>query len=266
MPAGRAGALKGLRIVVPPSRVAVHHPLAGLLTREGADVVVFPAIVAAPPPDEDALRGTARDLEGFDWAVVSGRLAAENLLSALTGSWPSRRPRVVAIGSGAAGVLRGAGLEPCVPKLHTAGAVAASLGDTAGKRVVLVRGAHASGDLPARLRSGGAEVSEIAAFAVRVDADSAAARDALGLVPAAVALANPTAVRLLVLAARGLQLGLAGRLRGAVVAAAGPATARTAKEAGISAALVADGHLGSLVALLVEHFRRGRANGHATPE
>ncbi len=254
MPERREGVLAQRRVLVPPSRVAVHHPLAGLLSREGAEVVVFPTIAAAPPPDEGALHAAAAALATFDWVVVAGRLAADGLLAALAGGWPVPGPRAVAVGSGAARALRGAGLEVVRPERHTAGEVAAALGPVADHRVLLVRGADASGELPARLCSAGAEVEDIAGFTVRVVATLEEWRVALSPAPAAVALANPTAVRILARAAEELRLDLARHLDGAVVAAAGPVTARAAAEAGIPAALVANGHLTGLVKALADRL------------
>jgi uroporphyrinogen III methyltransferase/synthase len=76
--------------------------LADRLAAEGFDVVVCPLIRIEPIP------GPALDPTGYDWVVVTSRVAARELARRLA-SLPAR---LAAIGPGTAEELRAAGLEP----------------------------------------------------------------------------------------------------------------------------------------------------------
>jgi uroporphyrinogen III methyltransferase/synthase len=242
------GRLAGKRVLVPPSR-AEGNPLAGLLRREGAEVVEFPTIAPELPTDVAALDHAARGVARYDWVLFTGTRSAANFLDRVDAgeAFPAR---IATLGGGAAAEARRRGLEISYrPVRHVAADVAAGWPDPEGRRILLVRAEGATEDLPEALRARGAEVDAIAGYRMTVSVEPGAAAALAAAPPAIVALPNGTAVRYLV---RGL--GLAGLspadLADARVAAVGEATAQIAREHGFASDLVAEGRIADLVRAL----------------
>lgn len=250
------GTMAGCRALVPPSRPDVH-PLQRMLEREGAAVIVFPTLqIDEFSPADPADR--ARPLErwaSFDWIVVSGAPSARRWLPyADARTWQQRagaRPKLAAIGAGAAGTLRKAGLPPDrVPRRHTAAEVSEELGDLAGKRILLIRVRDASRALPQRLAERRADVTEVEGYRVRLHANELTTDDL-----SFIAFANPTAVRFFARGVREAALPWWPDPERVGIAAAGPATAAAAQQAGIRTTIVAEGSLRSLVECLRRRYR-----------
>src|SRR5438093_42413 len=162
-------------------------PLVVELEARGYRVSAVPTVVTRP------LAVSWPDLAAFDWVVVTSA-AGVQALPAIPGG-----PRWAAVGESTAGALgaRGATVD-LVPSEANGAALADSLPDPAGKRVLLVRGAGADPDLPAGLRARGAVVEEVTAYeTVEGPAESTGMlRDALGdRDVAAVVFASGSAVR-----------------------------------------------------------------------
>ncbi len=244
-----AGDLAGRRLLVPASRLG-RNVLAEVLQRRGADVAVFPRLRGRPPAADarraEALRGLADD----DWVLLAGEDSVVHLLADLEAAgrtWPAAT-RAAAVGTGASRALRRGGVEPAYePAVHTARAVAGGLPAAAGERVLLVREAHATGELPAALEARGLRVREIPGYRVDVVEDRTDLAAAFGAATDAVALANPTAVRLLFRAGEVFGVDFSACLGGVPVAAVGPATARAAAARGLPPDLTAGGRLAMLV-------------------
>lgn len=258
--------LRDKRILVPASRVGINV-LARMLERSGAEVVVFPELRGAPPTDERALQRAAAGLRELDWVVFAGALAVDGLMAELGGGHADDRAevfaefRVGAIGAGAVAALRRSGLRAdYAPRLHTAAEVAAGMGDLDSRRVLLVRAEGAPDLLPNALRAAGAEVSEVAAFRAVVDAPAATVDALRESALDALALASPSAVRLLVLGARQVGLDLRAELGRAAIAAVGPATAEVARRHDLDPELVSAGRLAAFVADLEELLASAPSN------
>lgn len=245
--------LAGKLILVPPARPEAN-PLLNILERAGARTVEFPSLEVAPPADFRSMDKAVGELAAFDWLVFSGSNCVVNFLDRMgaAGRELSGRTRLAAIGTGATGKLRQAGLPPdYIPRQHTAAAVVEGFGEVAGLKFLLIRVAGASRTLPETLQRLGAEVREIAGYRMLVRADREAAEQVFASRPDALALANPSAVRFFLqgLAQAGLQPAAA--LRNTPIVAVGPATARAARAGGLSPTVTSQGHIADLAASLI---------------
>jgi uroporphyrinogen-III synthase len=127
-------------------------------------------VLAVPTVATQRLDFDRPDLAVYDWVVVTSAAGVEALApSPLRGEGQGEGlklgPRWAAVGQATARALRAAGIEPSlVPDESNGLALANSLPDLRGKRVLLVRASAASTDLPDRLRERGAYVEDLAAY------------------------------------------------------------------------------------------------------
>lgn len=250
--------LSGKRILVPPARPEAN-PLLRMLERKGAEVVEFPALVAAPPGDYGPLDEAIRKLEDFDWIVFSGSNCVVNFFQRLNrlgfGKEAVTGAKVAAIGHGALSALKKEGIGvDYVPKVHTAEGVTGGFQEISGLRFLLVRIEAASRDLPETLKDLGAKVSEVAGYRMLVEANKELAERAFGGNLHCLALANPTAVRFLVKATDAAGIDLRDRIKRVTIAAVGPATAEAAKRQGLAPQIVSKGHIADLAESLTHFF------------
>lgn len=162
-------------------------PLVGALKAAGYRVYSVPTVAT------QWLEFDRPDLSRYDWVVVTSAAGAE----ALTDLSPG--PQWAAVGQATARALRARDIEPAlVPDEANGLALANSLPEVHGKRVLLVRASAAASDLPDRLRERGAEVDELAAYLTVEGPESATVplQAALGDIDlAAVVFASGSAVR-----------------------------------------------------------------------
>lgn len=222
--------------------------LGALLRARGAVPVEWPLIEIAPPRDGAALAAAAARLTQFDWVVFSSANGVENFLRHATA--PVRPPRIAAVGPKTAAALADKGYRvDATPEEFIGAALAKSLGDVRGKRILLVRPESVPGGLSRALRAGGAAVEEVIAYRTLPAGEEMPFRwqDVQALT-----LASGSAAR-----------ALAAHLHGQPVpghvclASIGPSTTRVAKEAGLQIAVEADVHTAEgLVAALASHFEQ----------
>jgi uroporphyrinogen-III synthase len=263
--------LAGRRIAItrPPEQAAA---LAERLEALGARTVPLATIAIAPIEDPSALDAAITNLAGYDWLVftsVNGVAALAERLAATGRGWGERGlARVAAIGPATARALeeRGVGVD-LTPDEYVAEGILEGLGNVAGQRLLLARADIARRALADGLRLRGAEVDEIAAYRTVIQpAEPEMVRRALlsaERVDAITFTSSSTARGLL----QGLEaLGLDPReaLRGVALAAIGPITAATLREAGLEPALVAEEYtIPGLTEALVAYFTaRAGASGH----
>ena len=250
--------LSSKRILIPPARPEAN-PLFHILGRRGADAFEFPALKVAAPADYGPMDRAIRRLKDFDFVIFSGSNCVINFLERLKGFQLGKaalsEPKIVAIGHGAASALKKEGIEiDYVPKLHTAEGVTAALGEISGSTFLLVRVEGASRDLPRRLRGMGAEVTEVVGYRMFVNATAEMAERVFGSGLDALALANPTAVRLFFKGADQVNLNLEDSLKEVTIAAVGPATAKVAGKYRLKPHIVSKGHIADLAESLTDYF------------
>ena len=109
-----AGRLEGLGVVLTRPRAAAEA-LAAPLAREGARVIVFPALAIEPLAPSAELERLLEDLAAFGLAIFVSANAVEKGLAAASrhGPWPPRL-RVAAIGEATAEALRNSGFTAVI--------------------------------------------------------------------------------------------------------------------------------------------------------
>jgi uroporphyrinogen III methyltransferase/synthase len=277
--------LFGRRVVVTRARAQASE-LVDRLAELGAATVEAPAIVVRDPADGGAgLRAAAARLGTYDWVVVTSPNGARRLLEAVRSAGGDARSfgraRLAAIGPGTAEELAAGNLvADLVPPQFVAESLVESFPDAArpaalpagepvapedgwrqGRgRVLLARAAVARDVLPEGLRAKGWHVDVVEAYRTEpVPLDETTAR-AIGDADVVTFTSSSTVINFL------------DALRGApvpvtpppVVAAIGPVTAATARDAGLEVAVEApvhtiEGLVGALVAWAADHPPGGRA-------
>jgi uroporphyrinogen III methyltransferase / synthase len=227
--------LRGRRILVGRSRPEPSR-LAKSLRGLGARVLEFPRLSAAPPAGAPALRNALDSLDGYDWILFTSVTAVDRFWSELRSSGRDARAlagtRFACLGRTTVAALARQGVRA---DAHAAtfdpDRVADALlrgGLGSGSRVLFPREAGEQSPITGRLLEAGAEVTELAAFAIEADSEQVEGlreRISRGEVDVVV-LPSSTAARQ-VAAAIGADLGAAR------VIAIGPGTAQTALACGL---------------------------------
>jgi uroporphyrinogen III methyltransferase / synthase len=260
--------LFGRRIVVTRPR-GQAGALADLLEERGAEVIAFPTIAIAPPPDPAPLARAVATAASYDWIVFTSangvRAFFERFASEGRDVRELARARLAAIGPETAAALGARLLRAAiVPADYRAEGLLAALADedVRGRLVLLPRAAGARAILPEELRRRGAAVDEVIAYqaVVPTGADVAGLRAALvsGTIDALTFTSSSTVRNFVALlgAADVARLVRNGR---PVVAAIGPVTADTAMELGIRVDVTPSAYtVAALAAALADHFGRAR--------
>lgn len=244
----RLAPLAGTRVLVTRSRSQASS-LVTALRLEGAYPIELPAIEVQERIDEGALRDAVSllDASGYRWVVFTSANAVEAFLDALMRRRDLRAfgdTRICAIGPATERALVARGLRPdLIPAEAIGDAVARALvehGGLEGARVLLPRAEQARDVLPATLRAAGAEVDDLPLYLAAPPAEPPA--ESLAMLREGgidiVTFTSSSTVRNLV----GLLDGDLTPLAGAAIACIGPATAETAREAGLTVHVTAEVH------------------------
>jgi len=162
--------LFGTRVLVTR---AAHQAdeLAALLSEEGADVRVQPAIEIGPPADWRPVDAALARLDQFDWVVFSSANGVRSFLDRLLESRDLRALqscKLAAIGPGTAKELRRYHLRPdVVPAEYRAEALAEALAAEGphGKRFLLVRASRGREVLAEQLSAAGGQIEQVVVYA-----------------------------------------------------------------------------------------------------
>ncbi len=272
MPSPGTRPLAGRRVVV--TRAAEQAgTLVALLCERGAEPVVVPAITVAEPDDGGAaLRAAAARLRdgAYDWVVLASANAAHRWAAAVRAasgadhagaaepdrippivSIPRRAPRIAAIGPGTGAALAEHGVEPdLVPDDHVAEGLVESFprAGAHGGRVLLPQAARARDVLAEGLRAKGWDVDVAVAYRTVAAPPPTAEQRAAVRAADAITFTSSSTVRSWVAVAGADAVP-------PVVACIGPVTAATARELGLTVAVVPATHtVPALVAALADHF------------
>jgi uroporphyrinogen III methyltransferase/synthase len=257
--------LFGRTIVVTRAREQASE-LVTKLDLLGADCVEVPAIEVHEASDGgDALRRAARDLAGYDWAVLTSPNGARTLLVALRTQGLDARAfggcKVAAIGPGTADALAaGNVLVDLVPPQFVAESLVEAFPDAPrGRRdpgrVLLARAAQARDVLPEGLRGKGWEVDVVEAYRTLAAPLDEGHRSALADADVITFTSSSTVTRFLDAAGRDAVPP--------VVAAIGPITAATAREHGLQVDIEAEVHtIDGLIDAILGWAAGSRARPH----
>ena len=136
----------------------------------GAEPVEVPVLEIRPPISFDPLDAALRQLDSYDWLILTSANAARALAErAAALRIPLAQPvrlKVAAIGEATAEAARKAGLQVAlVPEAYVAESlVEGLLARAAGQRILLARAAVARDVIPDALRQAGAEVDVVDAY------------------------------------------------------------------------------------------------------
>jgi uroporphyrinogen-III synthase len=195
-PAPRLG---GVGVVITRPRHAAEAA-AGPLAREGAHVIVFPALAIEEIAPGAALEALLSDLSRFDMAIFVSANAVDRGLAAARrhGAWPQRLP-VAAIGEATAEALRNSGVAHVISpaERHDSEALLglAQLQVVNGQNIIVFRGEGGREHLKEALEARGARVEYAECYRrVRPHGDASAVTAALarGEVQAVSALSAET--------------------------------------------------------------------------
>jgi uroporphyrinogen-III synthase len=159
--------LEGRTLVVTRSRDQASA-LSSQLRALGAHVIEIPTIAIVPPHSYEPLDAALRELDTYDWLIVTSANTAR-VLDERTRSLalrPSTQPRTVAVGQATAAALEQAGVHvDLVPQPAIAESIVAAIEhQVAGKRVLLARAEVARDLIPTALTAAGAHVTIVDAY------------------------------------------------------------------------------------------------------
>lgn len=211
--------------------------------------VVFPTIQLQALPALDLDRALAQ-IERFDWLLFSSANGVRFFFRRLSELKLSPRlPRTAVVGSATARELVEYDIQPdFMPDSFTGEALAAGLGDLNGQHILLPRARLGRPQIVTRLRSQGAQITDIPLYDTVTAVPDPAALDELALGYEVITFASPSSVH-------GF-LEISGKpLSSAVVACIGPVTAEAAVDCGLPVPLMPDEYtLDGLVQLLTCYF------------
>ena len=251
--------LKGIRVLVGRAR---HQ--AGSLSRElrknGAQVIEIPFIEIRKPRSFQQLDSALRNLESYDWLILTSvngveamweRLAKlglsleldreEHASRAARRSQQAKRLRIAAIGPATKKAIEQRGVSvSIVPEQYVAESVVRSLrAKVNGKRVLLVRAKIARDVIPQELRRAGAHVDVVEAYETVVPKSSRSRLQRLMKDPAqrphVVTFTSSSTVRNFVnlLSAPGQAKQRILQMDGVLMSSIGPVTSATLREFGL---------------------------------
>jgi uroporphyrinogen III methyltransferase/synthase len=228
-------------------RVLITRPahqaddLAARLWEAGAEPILAPAIAIGPPDDVDAARDAVARVREYAWLTFTSRNGVDAFFDRLGELGRDARAlgdvKVAAIGPKTAAALAARGVRAdLVPSVYVNEAVASALlaRTGPGDRVLVYRAQDARDVLPETLRANGRGVDVVAAYATRVvdDPDLAVKAQRADIVT----FTSSSTVHGFVRNVPDAVAALASK----TVAAIGPITAQTARDAGIRVDVVAD--------------------------
>jgi uroporphyrinogen-III synthase len=234
--------LKGKRILITRPRVQ-SAGFARRLEALGAIPFLFPVIEIAPVKASRALDKALRQLEQYDWLVLTSANGVEVTWKRLGDLHIQALPeglKVAAIGPKTAAALRSVGVSPdFVPDEYVAEAILPGLGELRGCRVLLLRADLARKALPKAIRQGGGEATEIAVYNTVAAEPDPLGLEALRQGVDVVTFTSSSTVRNFVKLVRKAGLDPAALPGNPLFACIGPVTAQTAREEGLPPAPVA---------------------------
>ena len=234
---GKQRPLAGKRIVV-TRPVDQAEGVIAALAQAGAVPIHIPAIRFEAVGDSPQIARAIAEIDSFDWIVftsANGVRFFRELCKHLA------RARIAAVGPATAAALREAGVDvDFVPDEFVGEALARTLGDVAGRRILLPRAEAANADIVDLLRARGAHVDDVPIYRT-LSGRSQRIAHLLSSLTASIAFCSlavplcaaspmlPTNVRL-------------PELKTVPIVCIGPVTADTARSLGLKVVAVAESH------------------------
>ena len=269
---GNSRALAGKRIVLtrtPEQARELAHALEGM----GAEILLLPTVVFAPPENTEALDSALRKLDGFAVILFTSQNAVRFFVGRCrhlgmdTGRLVSPGQLIAAVGPATADAAMQEGLRvDLVAKNHNGEALVEELrGSLAGRDVLLPRSDLADDRLPNSLREAGARVTDVVVY--RTLAPSALDPRILTKIRRAevdaIVFASPSSFRNLCASIGASELArLSARIQ---FAAIGATTARALRDAGARVEIEAsESSVAGLADSIAEYYRCHASPANAT--
>lgn len=139
------------------------------LRAAGAEPVEVPVLEIQPPANFDPLDSAVRNLNTYDWLILSSANAVHALVERANACgvvFSDAKPQIAAVGKATADVAHKAGLAVALtPREYVAESLIESLADLVpGKRILIARAAIARDIIPDFLRATGAVVDVVEAY------------------------------------------------------------------------------------------------------
>jgi len=234
--------LNGKRILITRPR-SQSAGVARRLEALGAIPILFPVIEIAPVKVSRTLDKALRQLDQYNWLVLTSANGVQATWKRLGDLHITALPeglKVAAIGPKTAAALRSVGVQPdFVPDEYVAEAILPGLGELRGCRVLLLRADLARPALPQAIRQGGGKAHEIAVYNTVAAEPDIEGLEALRQGVDVVTFTSSSTVRNFISLVRHADLDPAALPGKPLYACIGPVTAQTAREEGLSPALVA---------------------------
>jgi uroporphyrinogen III methyltransferase/synthase len=250
--------LFGRRIAVTRARHQAAA-LARLLERAGAEVVEYPTIEIQAAPDKAEVARAYNEVGTYDWLVLTSPNGAQRFLDGFLSAGHDIRElagvSIAAIGPATAAVVEARGIHvAATPTEYRAEALVEALGDPSDQRFLRARAAVAREVLPDTLRDRGAHVDVVPIYETTLP-DPPPDAKLLATVDAVTFTSSSTVTNFLSLGGdAALQC-----LKHAVVAAIGPITAGTLRDAGCEPQIVASEYTTAQLAReLINYFAKGQ--------
>lgn len=228
--------LAGRRILVTRARHQAGKLSEGL-SLLGAEPVEVPVIEIQPPSDFAPLDRALRQLDSYDWLILTSantvRALADRAAALGLSLAAATRLNISAVGEATAETARRLGMAVAlVPESYVAESLTESLAvHTCGKKVLLARAAIARDVIPHALRTAGATVDVVDAYRnVIPEAAPGLLREALRKGIDAATFTSSSSATHLADAAR--QAGIAFPFAGVAAISIGPITSQTLREHG----------------------------------
>lgn len=224
--------LSGRRVLVTRAAHQAGKLSEGLRTL-GAEPVEVPVLEIRPPSSYDALDTALRQLDGYDWLILTSANTVRALVerAAALGIVDAAVPRVAAVGEATAAAAHNAGFTVAVvPETYVAESLAAALAtEAASKRVLLARAEIARDVIPDALRDAGARVDVVDAYRNAIpESTPAMLREALARGIDAATFTSSSSVTHLAEAAAAA--GIAFPFAGVAAISIGPITSQTLRD------------------------------------
>ena len=255
--------LFGKRILVTRAQ-SQASALSDLIRTYGGDPLECPTIAFVPPASWEEVDGAIRELESYQWLVLTSVNGVQRFMQRL---WHNgrdaralHRVRVCCIGPRTAEELATFGVQAdMVPEAYQAEGVLEIMraAGVRGQRVLIARAAEARQLLPDELTGLGAIVKVVTVYhTVIPDQDIGAVRVMLQSKDVdVVTFASSSTVKNFCRLLSGEE-GISSLLQGVIIACIGPITARTAEDSGLAVDVVAaENTIPALVDGLVRHFQ-----------
>ena len=240
---------------------AVHQAgkLSEGLRAAGVEPVEVPVLEIRPPSSYDALDFALRNLNSYDWLILTSANAVHALVQRSTATGIIQREsrlKIAAIGKATAEAARQAGFTvDLTPKEYVAESLIESLSDVAsGQRILLARAAIARDLIPDALRATGAIVDVVDGYQNAIPQEAPAKlRAALASCIDAATFTSSSSVTHLAEVAR--SAAIAFPFSGVKAISIGPITSATLREHGWPPSIEASTHdIPGLIAAAISQF------------